>query len=98
MTLTKKAIARFNKMSEAEILDYAVKLHQQKAAETDADIINFPLEKDIEELHLFMFGRVPSTFFRRYVQRVCNVLGRPNWMAGMLGVSYVEPACKFAKE
>lgn len=88
MPLTQKAVTRFKAMSEEDILAYAVKLHKQQEKEISADVINFPLKKDIEQLHLFMYRNVPAHLFRKYVKHVSDTLNRPNWMAGMLGVPY----------
>lgn len=95
MQLTQKVVTRFKAMSEKDILAYAVKLHKQLEKEVNTDVINFPLETDIEKLHLFMYGNVSSASFRKYVKHVCDALNRPNWMAGMLGVPYIEPVCSF---
>lgn len=92
MTLTNEKIAdfrsRFN--DKSKIFDYALRLHKKRIENIDNSVIDLPLEEDALDLHMYLFGNVPANTFREYVDYVHEKTQRPNWLAGLPGVTYVE--------
>ena len=94
MTLTSKKITEFRSRfnDKWKIFDYVLKLHKQRIENKGADIeiIEFPLEEDAFDFHMYLFGNVPAATFQEYVNYVREKTGRPNYLAGWPGVDYVE--------
>ena len=72
------------------IFDYALQINKQRIENIDNSVIDFPLEEDAIDLHMYLFGNVPANTFREYVNYVHEKTQRPNWLAGKPGVIYQD--------
>lgn len=72
------------------IFDYALQINKQRIENIDNSVIDLPLEEDALDLHMYLFGNVPANTFREYVDYVHEKTQRPNWLAGLPGVTYQD--------
>lgn len=54
------------------------------------ELIDFPLLKEAENIHFYLFGSTPSAIFRNYVQAIREHTRQDNLLAGWPGVPYVS--------
>lgn len=72
------------------IFDYALQINKRRIENMNNSVIDLSLEEDALDLHMYLFGNVPASTFREYVDYVREKTQRPNCLAGLPGVIYVE--------
>lgn len=81
---------RVNLTSKQIIFDYALQINKQRIENIDNSIVDPLLDEDAIDLHMYLFGNVPANTFREYVNYVHEKTQRPNWLAGLPGVTYQD--------
>ena len=72
------------------IFDHALQVNKQRIENIDNSIVDPLLDEDAFDLHMYLFGNVPANTFREYVNYVHEKTQRPNWLAGLPGVTYQD--------
>lgn len=74
------------------IIARAKEIHAELLENTkrSPEFIDFPLLKEAENIHFYLFGSAPSAIFKNYVQAVREHTKQDSLLAGWPGVTYPE--------
>lgn len=80
------------KIPVAYIIARAKEIHTEllENKKRSPELIDFPLLKEAENIHFYLFQSAPSVVFKNYVQAIREHTKQDNLLAGWPGVAFLE--------